>query len=183
MPFTIARTRTSLLLATALLVGACGSDVDVAEPRTSGPATSEPSSTTQAVSTTQPVAAPDDDSPEIEADQCGATFIDNDGADPTNEASRCFDSARSEGRAADWDVVLATVEGDPILVRYELEADGSVRILRDNSRDTFGGPTTGVAIEDCDSLSGTGLSPLPEGVGCEPNIEFDLPNLPLPTRE
>jgi len=93
----------------------------------------------------------------------------------------CFDSAQAAGTEASWNVIQYTVEGDPIIQRYELAADGSLRTLTDNSRDAFGAPGP-VMIHDCAGVGGEEVFP-PVGADCVANTEFDLPSLPLPVRE
>jgi|GEM_PF-4393796 len=77
----------------------------------------------------------------------------------------CLLQAAADGREAEWDFVQNTVEGDPIVIRYQLRADGRLRIITDNSRDAFGGSNRGVSVEDCGRLSAAEIFP-PIGDSC-----------------
>jgi len=114
--------------------------------------------------------------------QCGATTLsvqlDQIGDAATGPAD-CFFDRLAAGGAAEWEVVVLTESGDPVLLRYELDADGSVKILTDATRDSFG-PAESVLIEVCDEISSDRSLLPPSGTGCEPDTDTVIDQLPLP---
>lgn len=94
---------------------------------------------------------------------CGPTVLTNarDDAERLAADTVCFLEAHEAGEPIVWDVVLATVEGDPILRRYD--SDGSrVVITEDSTRDSFGSGR--VTVLDCAAVADTGF--LVEGLDC-----------------
>ncbi len=96
-------------------------------------------------------------------EQCAATVLTNDVDDDAVLAAgvACFVEAFEAGQPAIWDVVVATVEGDPVPSRYDYDGE-TVTITTDYSFDNFG---SGGVIE----LRCTGIRPtggVPEGADC-----------------
>lgn len=108
---------------------------------------------------------------------CAPTVLANedDDAEKVEEGADCFLAELDAGRPVVWDVLLVTVEGDPIPTRYEFDGD-TVTITADNSRDAFG--SDGVERQRCDSVRRTNW--LPEGVDCATTggDGFDSQSLP-----
>lgn len=73
----------------------------------------------------------------------------------------CFLAEFEAGRPLVWDVRIPTVEGDPIVTRYEYDGTTMV-ITTDNSFDIFG--SGGVLEETCSTVSSTNW--LPDGIDC-----------------
>ena len=98
-----------------------------------------------------------------QSEPCPATVLTNDAEDDqkTDDGTDCLMTEVEAGRPVVWDVLVPTVEGDPIPTRYAFDAN-VVRITTDSSRDTFG--SGGVVEQRCDGLRRT--SRLPEGVDC-----------------
>lgn len=94
---------------------------------------------------------------------CKATVLTNgpDDEQKIQDGTDCFMAEFETGRAVVWDVLVPTVEGDPIPTRYEYDGE-HVTITTDFSRDTFGGG--GVDEQRCDGLRRT--IRLPEGDDC-----------------
>ncbi len=106
---------------------------------------------------------------------CGVTVLTNDPGD--SEALRAAVDcalAQVDARSAfTWDVLLPTVEGDPILHRFA--GDGEmVTITTDTTRDVFGSPS--VVVQECETIDDTGFVPL--GVDCidAAGVPFVLPD-------
>lgn len=94
---------------------------------------------------------------------CETTVLRNDVDDGMllEAGVECFFDALDAGQALVWDVALPTVEGDPILYRYDA-TEQDVTITIDATRDEFGSGSVVVSV--CDSVVRTEF--LPEGVGC-----------------
>ncbi|NNE11512.1 MAG: DUF4362 domain-containing protein [Ilumatobacter sp.] len=113
------------------------------------------------------------------ADTCEPTVLTNDVDDErlAAEGSACFVAEVEAGRAVIWDVIIPTVEGDPIVRRYDFDGETTV-ITTDSSRDEFGGADSGVGAQRCADVRLDDR--LPEGVDCEPTdaVGFDSAGLP-----
>lgn len=94
---------------------------------------------------------------------CPATVLTNgsDDEQKIDAGSECLMTEFEADRPVVWDVLLPTVEGDPIPTRYAFDGD-IVTITTDSSHDTFG--SGGVDEQRCNGLRRT--SRLPEGVDC-----------------
>lgn len=94
---------------------------------------------------------------------CSATVLTNDFDDDQKIANgaECLMAEFEAGRPVVWDVLVPTVEGDPIPSRYAFDGE-SVIITTDFSHDTFG--NGGVDERRCAGLRRT--TRLPEGVDC-----------------
>ena len=94
---------------------------------------------------------------------CDVTVLDNGPDDEINlaDGAGCFVREVDAGRPVVWDVVIATVEGDPIPTRYDFNGE-MVTITTDYSFDNFG--SGGVAELRCASVRLTNW--LPEGTDC-----------------
>ena len=94
---------------------------------------------------------------------CDVTVLSNGPDDEINlaDGAACFVREFDAGRPLVWDVVIATVEGDPIPTRYDFDGE-IVTITTDYSFDNFG--SGGVAELRCASVRLT--SWLPEGTDC-----------------
>lgn len=112
-----------------------------------------------------------------QSEPCPATVLTNGSDDDQkiDDGADCLMTEFEAGRPVVWDVLVPTVEGDPIPTRYAFDGD-SVTITTDFSRDTFGGG--GVDQQRCDGLRRT--SRLPEGVDCSTSSGdgFDSDSLP-----
>lgn len=97
------------------------------------------------------------------SEPCSSTVLTNGSDDDQkiDDGTECLMTEFEAGRSVVWDVLVPTVEGDPIPTRYAFDGD-TVSITTDFSRDTFGGG--GVDEQRCDGLRRT--SRLPEGVDC-----------------
>jgi hypothetical protein len=98
-------------------------------------------------------------------DPCKPTVLTNgsDDAELIKAGAECMLGEFDAGRAVTWDVIISTVEGDPIVTRYAF--DGTiVTITTDYSFDNFG--SGGVAEQRCTGLAVTDIEWLPEGVEC-----------------
>lgn len=94
---------------------------------------------------------------------CGPTVLTNGNDDQRvlDAGIACFLDEVDAGRPLVWDLLVPTVEGDPIVTRYDFDGS-SVVITTDNSFDNFG--SGGVFEERC-----TGVVPtnwLPAGIDC-----------------
>jgi hypothetical protein len=106
---------------------------------------------------------------------CGVTVLTNDAGDEASlrasvECALGQVDARSAFR---WDLLVPTVEGDPILYRFV--GDGElVTITTDTTRDAFGSPS--VLVQECETIDDTGFVPL--GVDCTDaeGVPFVLPD-------
>jgi len=94
------------------------------------------------------------------------------------EGMACFLDAVAAGETAEWDLIQYTVEGDPIVIRYQQLASGTLRIITDNSRDAFGGENRGVTVEDCARLSSAEIFP-PVGESCRIVTDHGIGPLPV----
>lgn len=94
---------------------------------------------------------------------CAPTVLTNGNDDQSvlDEGVACFIEQFQAGRPLVWDVLIPTVEGDPIVTRYEYDG-ASVVITTDNSFDNFG--SGGVLEQRCLDILAT--SWLPGGVDC-----------------
>lgn len=94
---------------------------------------------------------------------CGVTVLNNGPDDETKiaEGSACFVGEFEAQRPLVWDVVVATVEGDPIPSRYSFDGE-TVIITTDYSFDNFG--SGGVVELRCTSIRLSNW--LPEGINC-----------------
>lgn len=108
---------------------------------------------------------------------CSPTVFTNDvdDAQKLEDGSTCFFSEVDAGRAVVWDVLVPTVEGDPIPSRYDFNGEITI-ITTDSSRDTFG--SGGVSVRRCEEVQPTDR--LPEGVDCTDSSGdgFDSGSLP-----
>lgn len=104
---------------------------------------------------------------------CGVTVLTNDVDDQAKlrSAVECALGEVDAKRAFTWDLLVPTVEGDPILYRYASDGE-RVTIITDTTRDAFGSPT--VLVQVCETIDETGLVPL--GVGCidSTGVSFEL---------
>lgn len=133
--------RSALVLAAIVATGACSAD--------NGPGTATPA----------PVFG---DTP----GPCGVTVLTNDIGDDA-KLRTAVDCAIAEVDARSiftWDLLVPTVEGDPILYRFAGDGE-QVTITTDTTRDAFGSPS--VLVQECETIDDTGFVPV--GVDC---IEF-----------
>lgn len=94
---------------------------------------------------------------------CGVTVLNNGPDDEVEvaEGAACFVDEFEARRPLVWDVVVATVEGDPIPSRYRFDGE-TVIITTDYSFDNFG--SGGVVELRCSSVRLSNW--LPEGIDC-----------------
>lgn len=94
---------------------------------------------------------------------CEPTVLRNGVDDPRilESGAACLLAEFEASRPVVWDVLLPTVEGDPILTRYEFDG-ATVTITTDHSFDTYG--SGGVTEQRCTGIRPSGW--LPEGVDC-----------------
>lgn len=105
---------------------------------------------------------------------CGVTVLTNDVGDEDvlRTGVDCLIERFDNGEEVVWDLIVPTIEGDPILWRFE--GDGAqIAIIEDNTRDAFG--SGAVVIRTCAQIDDTGF--IPAGSDCvdsrgEP---FELP--------
>ena len=94
---------------------------------------------------------------------CGVTVLTNDIGDD-EKLRAAVDCAIDEVDALSiftWDLLVPTVEGDPILYRFV--GDGErVTITTDTTRDAFG--SSSVLVQECETIDDTGFVPV--GVDC-----------------
>jgi hypothetical protein len=94
---------------------------------------------------------------------CGVTVLTNDSSD-AETLGAAVDCALAQVDARNtftWDVLVPTVEGDPILYRFA--GDGAqVTIITDTTRDAFGSGS--VLVQQCETIDDTGF--VPSGVDC-----------------
>ncbi len=96
-------------------------------------------------------------------ESCPAAVLLNGGGDQNaEEQADCFMAEFEAGRPVVWDVVVSTVEGDPIPIRYEFDGE-VVTITSDSSFDTFGSGEVDVQV--CDGVRRADR--LLEGVDCK----------------
>lgn len=108
------------------------------------------------------------------ADGCGVTLLTNDIGDEERISAgvECLIDHVDNFEPVEWDLLVPTIEGDPILYRFE--GDGSqVTIIEDTTRDAFG--SGAVVVRRCEQIDDTGF--IPAGSDCvdsrgEP---FELP--------
>lgn len=95
---------------------------------------------------------------------CSASVLTNDVDDNQVLADglACFLDAVETSTPVVWDLAVATVEGDPILHRYDFDGTATT-ITVDTTRDTFGAPT--VDVQRCANVIDGRF--LPEGTECE----------------
>lgn len=105
------------------------------------------------------------------AGPCAPTVLTNGNGDHSVLATGidCFIGELRAGRPVVWDVLIPTVEGDPIVTRYEYDGI-SVVITTDNSFDNFG--SGGVLEQRCVDIVATNW--LPDGFDCttSPGVGF-----------
>ncbi len=94
---------------------------------------------------------------------CAPTVLTNGNDDESvlAEGISCFIDELRAGRPLVWDVLIPTVEGDPIVTRYEYDG-AAVVITTDNSFDNFG--SGGVLEERCVDVVANNW--LPDGIDC-----------------
>ena len=94
---------------------------------------------------------------------CGVTVLNNGPDDEVKmaEGAACFVGEVEAQRPLVWDVVVATVEGDPVPSRYSFDGE-TVIITTDYSFDNFG--SGGVVELRCTSVRLSNW--LPEGINC-----------------
>jgi hypothetical protein len=106
---------------------------------------------------------------------CGVTVLTNDiGDEASLRASvECVLGQVDAGNAFTWDLLVPTVEGDPILYRFAGDGE-SVTITADTTRDAFG--SSSVVVQKCETIDDTGFVPV--GVGCvdAAGVPFVLPD-------
>lgn len=97
------------------------------------------------------------------SEPCPATVLINGAGDDRKlkDGSDCLMAEFDAGRPVVWDVLVPTVEGDPIPTRFAFDGD-VVTITSDFSRDSFG--NSGVEQLRCAGLRRTDR--LPEGIDC-----------------
>jgi hypothetical protein len=106
---------------------------------------------------------------------CGVTVLTNDVDDQEKLRGGvdCLIAHIDAGDPVEWDLLVPTVEGDPILYRFA--SDGAtVTITQDASRDRFGG--SGVLVEICETVDDTGFVPVGAGCTASGALPFDLPD-------
>ncbi len=105
---------------------------------------------------------------------CGVTVLTNDTGDEAalRTAVTCALAQLDAREAFMWDLLVPTVEGDPVLYRFESDGE-RVTIVTDNTRDEFGSRT--VSVQVCETIGDTGF--VPEGVDCVDGTgaPFELP--------
>ena len=105
---------------------------------------------------------------------CGVTVLSNDVDDQATLAAAvsCAIAEVDAERAFTWDLLVPTVEGDPILHRFVGSGDGVIMTI-DTTRDSFGSPS--VLVQVCDTIDDTGFVPV--GVDCTDStgVPFELP--------
>lgn len=99
-----------------------------------------------------------------QSEPCPATVLTNsiDDDKKIEDGANCFMDEFEAGRTVTWDVLVPTVEGDPIPTRYEFDGE-SVTITTDASHDRFG--RGGVQERRCDGVRRTAR--LPDGIDCD----------------
>lgn len=97
------------------------------------------------------------------ASPCAPTVLSNGPDDPeiAERGPACLLAEFEAGRPVVWDVLVPTVEGDPIVTRYEFDGT-AITITTDYSFDTFG--SGGVTEQHCTAIRPSNW--LPEGVSC-----------------
>ncbi len=110
---------------------------------------------------------------------CGPTVLTNGNDNQTVLAAgvTCFLDEVRAGRPLVWDVLIPTVEGDPIVTRYEFDGT-TVVITTDNSFDNFG--SGGVFEQRCSNVVPTNW--LLEGVDCTTSTGVGFIEASLDTR-
>jgi hypothetical protein len=106
---------------------------------------------------------------------CGVTVLTN-GIGDEEKLRAGVDCAITEADARSdftWDLLVPTVEGDPILYRFSGDGE-QVTITMDTTRDAFGSPS--VLVQECATIDDTGFVPI--GVDCvdTSGIAFELPS-------
>ncbi len=98
-------------------------------------------------------------------DPCTSTTLSNDLDDQArlDEGVDCFFAELDAQRPVIWDLSVATVEGDPILHRFDYDGD-SITILIDSRADSFGPGS--VVADRCRGITRTSF--VPEGTECSP---------------
>lgn len=94
---------------------------------------------------------------------CGVTVLTNDISDEgrLRAGVECLLGQVDADESVVWDLLVPTVEGDPILYRFD--SDGTqITITEDTTRDEFG--AGGAVVRVCDSIAGSGF--VPQGRGC-----------------
>ncbi len=94
---------------------------------------------------------------------CGVTVLTNDIGDEEllRAGVACLIERLDNGDSVAWDLLVPTVEGDPILYRFESEG-AQITILEDTTRDSFG--SGAVVARTCEQIDDTGF--VPSGSGC-----------------
>lgn len=105
---------------------------------------------------------------------CGVTVLTNDVDDQATLAAAvsCAIAEVDAARVFTWDLLVPTVEGDPILHRFVGDGDGVV-VTIDTTRDSFG--SRSVLVQVCETIDDTGSVPV--GVDCSDStgVPFELP--------
>ena len=105
---------------------------------------------------------------------CGVTVLSNDIGDEEllRAGVDCLIERFDDGDTVTWDLLVPTVEGDPILYRFESEG-AQITIIEDATRDSFG--SGAVVAQTCDQIDDTGF--IPSGSDCTDSRgqPFDLP--------
>ncbi|MDH3247712.1 MAG: DUF4362 domain-containing protein [Acidimicrobiia bacterium] len=106
---------------------------------------------------------------------CGVTVLTNDVGDEAllSAGVDCLLDAVDAQRPVVWDLLVPTVEGDPILYRFE--GDGrKLTIIEDATRDEFGRSRSAV-VQECDSVDDTGFVPVGADCPAASGAPFVLP--------
>ena len=105
---------------------------------------------------------------------CGVTVLANDVGDELllREGVDCLIERFDNKESVAWDLLVPTVEGDPILFRYEGDGE-QITIIEDTTRDAFG--SGAVVIRTCDQIDDTGFIPVGSGCTDRPGEPFELP--------
>lgn len=112
-------------------------------------------------------------------DGCGVTVLTNDVGDDAKlrDGVDCLIAHVDAGDPVEWDLLVPTIEGDPILYRYASEG-AMVTVTRDPTRDQFGG--SGVLVEVCETVDDTGYIPVGADCTASSGVPFDLPGAVWP---
>jgi hypothetical protein len=100
----------------------------------------------------------------IQGEPCAPTVLRNEPDDEqiARAGSTCFLSEAEAGRPVVWDVLVPTVEGDPIPRRYDFDGR-TFTITVDATRDEFG--NSGVSVVRCEVVAAGRF--LPEWSDCD----------------
>jgi hypothetical protein len=108
-------------------------------------------------------------------DGCGVTVLTNDVDDDAKlrSGADCLMARVDAGDPVEWDLLVPTIEGDPILYRFA--SDGAtITITQDPTRDELGG--SGVLVELCETVDDTGYIPVGAACTASSGVPFDLPD-------